>query len=381
MQRQTVAFGLVDRALTLRAQILAVLFALLRQCIRMAPVLSIVALFPRQGVAQTLTWFSDFNPLAVSDNGVVVGVRPTTRQVIVFEENQYTPLDTYRFGFSADISPDGRLIVFRDPAGSGRVGVWWKNNQGVWQPIVCEFPAYTPSRFAVTKVGDDYYIMGGSDGPPYTGCVKYTPGQLQVTPLWYTFISPPYAGLDIAQSGVLVRATNSLLRLELVNGAQIEEVPDGSGGAINDSADILINGIRVRLYGYGTVSLLWTGSSSIQARDLSNRDPSIHIVGSVTSGNEERAVLWKVSLQDGAAPVIHHIDLTTQYGRNNLLRSAYKISPNGRYILGVGRQADGSLSNFLLDIMGSSCQGDVNGDGTVNDDDLLIVLFNFGCSR
>ncbi len=62
-------------------------------------------------------------------------------------------------------------------------------------------------------------------------------------------------------------------------------------------------------------------------------------------------------------------------GGSNLIE-ATAISPDGRYIVGVGfNAATGRTEAFLLH---TRCDGDVNGDGVVDDADLLIVLFNFG---
>jgi hypothetical protein len=63
------------------------------------------------------------------------------------------------------------------------------------------------------------------------------------------------------------------------------------------------------------------------------------------------------------------------------LDEARAISPNGRYIVGYGwNAATRRYEAFLLDTTGPRCapNGDVNGDGIVDDADLLIVLFNFG---
>jgi probable HAF family extracellular repeat protein len=57
------------------------------------------------------------------------------------------------------------------------------------------------------------------------------------------------------------------------------------------------------------------------------------------------------------------------------------ISPNGRYIVGWGiNAATARREAFLLDTRPrcTAPDGDVNGDGVVDDADLLIVLFNFG---
>jgi probable HAF family extracellular repeat protein len=79
-------------------------------------------------------------------------------------------------------------------------------------------------------------------------------------------------------------------------------------------------------------------------------------------------------------------DLNTTYASlltdGSVLWVARAISPNGRYIVGYGyNAATYSAEAFLLDTQGTppcTLNGDVNGDGIVDDADLLTVLFNFG---
>jgi probable HAF family extracellular repeat protein len=63
------------------------------------------------------------------------------------------------------------------------------------------------------------------------------------------------------------------------------------------------------------------------------------------------------------------------------LRIAYAISPDGRYIVGLGiNAATWRIEAFLLDT-GPRCtahNGDVDANGCVDDADLLAVLFAFG---
>jgi probable HAF family extracellular repeat protein len=75
-------------------------------------------------------------------------------------------------------------------------------------------------------------------------------------------------------------------------------------------------------------------------------------------------------------------NLNTTYAslltNGSYLVSAIAISPDGRYIVGSGyNAATGRDEAFLLDTR-CTLSGDVNGDGIVDDADLLIVLFNFG---
>ena len=58
------------------------------------------------------------------------------------------------------------------------------------------------------------------------------------------------------------------------------------------------------------------------------------------------------------------------------------ISPDGRFIVGWGRNPQGQIEAWLLDPVAGSCElpGDVNRDQVVDDGDLLAVLFAFGSS-
>ena len=66
----------------------------------------------------------------------------------------------------------------------------------------------------------------------------------------------------------------------------------------------------------------------------------------------------------------------------SVLRRASAFSANGRYIVGYGYNAATRRNEaFQLDMQGCASQnGDVDGNGCVDDADLLSVLFNFGNS-
>jgi hypothetical protein len=75
-------------------------------------------------------------------------------------------------------------------------------------------------------------------------------------------------------------------------------------------------------------------------------------------------------------------DLNTTYAslltNGSALWAAHAISPDGRYIVGWGRNAATRRGEaFLLDT-GFPLRGDVDRNGCVDDADLLAVLFAFG---
>jgi probable HAF family extracellular repeat protein len=78
-------------------------------------------------------------------------------------------------------------------------------------------------------------------------------------------------------------------------------------------------------------------------------------------------------------------NLTSAYANlltnGSRLDEARAISANGRYIVGTGyNAATGRREAYLLDTRPSRRDGDVNGDGCVDDSDLLRVLFAFGAT-
>jgi thermitase len=78
-------------------------------------------------------------------------------------------------------------------------------------------------------------------------------------------------------------------------------------------------------------------------------------------------------------------DLTMTYARllspGSFLEVAYDITPDGRFIVGHGyNAATGRQEAFLLHTLCIGHNGDVDGNGCIDDADLLAVLFEFGNS-
>jgi len=91
-----------------------------------------------------------------------------------------------------------------------------------------------------------------------------------------------------------------------------------------------------------------------------------------------RAVRWTYNMQK---QLISFEDLTAVYAdilpSETVLQTARCISPNGRWIIGTGiNGSTGRREAFLLDTY--RLPSDINGDGVVDDADLLQVLFDFG---
>jgi uncharacterized membrane protein len=110
-------------------------------------------------------------------------------------------------------------------------------------------------------------------------------------------------------------------------------------------------------------------------------DGSVIVGASQNAAGEWRAVRWR--RVQGQYRIE---DLNQTYAallaNGSVLRSAYGMSPDGRYIVGQGWNAATRRDEaFLLDTQGCASEnGDVDANGCVDDADLLAVLFAFGNS-
>jgi probable HAF family extracellular repeat protein len=119
------------------------------------------------------------------------------------------------------------------------------------------------------------------------------------------------------------------------------------------------------------------GGNSSEAYSVS-ADGSVVVGKARNAAGQSRPFRWTASA-DGME------DLNTTYAslltNGSMLWEARAISPNGRYIAGYGMNAvTGRDEAFLLDTQPSCTahNGDVDGNGCVDDADLLAVLFAFG---
>ncbi|MEJ5383577.1 MAG: hypothetical protein WHS44_01705 [Fimbriimonadales bacterium] len=132
---------------------------------------------------------------------------------------------------------------------------------------------------------------------------------------------------------------------------------------------------------------LWVwNASDYSPRDLGTLGGNESIAYACT--NNQIAVGWShnASGQRRAfrwTPTAGMIDLSEAYASvlppGAYLEAAYDITPDGRYIVGRGYNAErGRFEAFLLDTLCLAHDGDVDNNGCVDDADLLAVLFAFG---
>jgi probable HAF family extracellular repeat protein len=131
----------------------------------------------------------------------------------------------------------------------------------------------------------------------------------------------------------------------------------------------------------------WTAAGGMQdlgtLGGLDSRVFGVSADGSVVVGRAENASGQPRAFRWTAAGGMQ--DLNQLYAallqNGSVLITAYDISPDERYIVGRGyNAATGRFEAFLLDT-GGRTPGDVDGDGDVDDADLLEVLLAFGCSE
>jgi probable HAF family extracellular repeat protein len=121
------------------------------------------------------------------------------------------------------------------------------------------------------------------------------------------------------------------------------------------------------------------GGDRSAARGVS-ADGAVVVGESTNATGQRRAFRWTV---DGGMEDLN-ITYASLLTPGSELRSAYAISSDGRYIVGLGYNAATGRSReaFLLDT-GPRCtrhDGDVDSNGCIDDADLLAVLFAFGNS-
>jgi probable HAF family extracellular repeat protein len=120
----------------------------------------------------------------------------------------------------------------------------------------------------------------------------------------------------------------------------------------------------------GTLGATWSVAYAVSS------DGRIVVGRSQNARGEYRAFLWtpEDGMQDLNSLFAHVIPPGWE------LTLARGMSPDGRFIVGWGLNPQGRTEAWFLDPLGCQLPGDVNRDRTVDDADLLAVLFAFGSS-
>jgi len=284
----------------------------------------------------------------ISANGqVVVGVYYAPGQMRAFRWSAVTGMqDIGTPGGAAsgawDISADGTVIVC---SGSNAAGFW----------RACRWTQSTGMRELGTLGGNESASWDiSADGTVIVGWAQNSAGQARA------FRWTQSSGMQ--DLGTLGGAWSEARRVSANGAVVVGWSPDAAG--------------QIRAFrwvaGVGMRSLGTLGGNESRAYGVSG-DGSIVVGGSFTASGAWNAFRWT---RNGIE------NLNTTYSallvNGSVLNGAHAVSPNGRYIVGYGYNlATGRHEAFLLDTQ-CSVSGDVNNDRIVDDEDLLILLFNFG---
>jgi len=296
---------------------------------------------------------------AVSRDGRrIVGVDNNEAVVWTESGSQSIPLNAV-FSGAADISPDGRWIAggatFYDEASNTlvqRAFLWDDANQ---TSILLSTPGLEATASGVSA--DGRVVVGQFREEV---CGEYENGECQ----WWYSVYRGYrwvAGVGAQDLGTF-------------------------GGELSAAHDVSAEGSVVVGWAYNASNqqraFRWAGSGLVDLGTLGGAESvalAVSADGSVVVGqaqdpsNNWRAFRWRQGQME---------NLNTAYasllGSGSFLEAASALSPDARFIAGWGyNAATGRLEGFLLDTWR---YGDTNGDGCVDDADLLAVLFSFGAS-
>lgn len=325
----------------------------------------------------------------VSNDGVAVGIaynsEDTPRAFRWSRQSGLQDLGTLG-GVQSEaygISADGVVIVGRAEKGNlDRVAYRWTASTGM-QPIL------DVSSKAFATSADGSVVVGWYGRYPNMQAFRWRVGYgMQSLPYPHGYPSEGYFEAfgvsadgetvvgDLGESARAFRwtAQTGTQLLGTLGGPSSEAMDVSADGSVIVGGSIDAQG-RMRAY-------RWTAATGMQ--DLG----ALEIGQSFAHGvSGDGAVV--VGISGNAQGIFQAFRWTAATGMQNLnlvyaslltngsrLEGARNISPNGRYIVGWGfNAATGRAEAFLLD---TGVEGDVDGNGCVDDADLLQVLFAFG---
>ena len=341
--------------------------------------------------SQSLTWLgvlpggssSRANAVA-ADGTVVVGISSSASGTRAFRWTRETgmvtldPYDGTRIEALA-ASADGNVIVgFAYDSNNLEFAFRWTPETGVQRLV----PNATQS-WASGVSTDGSVIVGWASNlgvffwTPHTGAV---PSGSIVGGLYHIGISADGSTIvgSIVEDGV-----HRAARWTRESGS---EVLDTLGGRQNHafacSADGSVVVGRIEDQSYWWQAFRWTRETGMVGLGTLGGNTSTAFSvsgdGSVVVGTSTATGLWAFRWTPTRGMENLNITYAGLLTGLSYLSSARAVSPDGRYIVGVGFNAETERQEaFLLDT-GFPLRGDVNRDGCVDDADLMAVLFAFG---
>ena len=326
------------------------------------------------------------------------------RPIVWTRDRGFTILksDGYAGGFARAISADGLTIVGnRNNCGGTYYGAVWTFN-GLATPSNAVEICYDVSANSSVVVGGTTSFTGGRGTSPFRA-FRWTPtggivnlGTLQggnaswaygvsadgsIVVGWSTdgsntrraFRWTQQAGMESLGASVLIDNTS----YSYDNSEALGISPNGQiiVGIAYDSLTLAV-GFRNIRQGTRRVNISLgdppKGFTGVYPR-RTNQDGSIIVGWMRKSDGTNRAMRWTEAggLED------LNVTYANLLGEGEYLGAAYDITPDGRYIVGWGVK-DGKQQGFILDTGVCDLPADVDGNGIVNDQDLLQVLFEFG---
>lgn len=320
---------------------------------------------------------------AVTDGAVVVGrSKDASGRVKAFrwQNGVMESLDVGNTTSSEahDVSADGTVVVGKTRNDEGECAFYWEN--GVMQCITSRVPNVS-AAFAVSADGR---VVVGAHGIVAFRWDRQS-GQFQeLSGLPFTEIC---TAVDVSADGQVITgfcldALDNVKSFRLT-GADMEDLGNLGGdicwaSAISGDGQVVV-GMATIPGGYWQ-AFAWQDS---QIRNLGTLDgPSSWALGVDYSGS--RIVGWANDADNRQLAFLRKgstvYDLNALYADllsdGSLLKVAKSVSPNGRFIVGVGYNASTQREEaFLLDTW---LYGDTNGNGCVGDDDLLALIMAYG---
>jgi len=355
--------------------------------------------------AQTLTWVGTLGgttsiAYGVSLNGTVVGASLTAQgrwHAFLWDSyNSIQDLGILPGGSQSRalaISADGRVVVGVATNGASQDRAFcWTSAVGMF-----EIGTLGGARSSATGVSwDGTYIVGWAhDASSVTRAFRWTQagGMQDIGTLGGTTAM----AYGVSRDGTVVVGVSNLPQgwqrafawYESTGMQNLHTLGGTRSGARGVSAggDVVVGGSYNDSLGV-TRAFRWTHNTGITQLPIlpgflgseavaASCDGSIIVGRAYNPDSEPAAVCWV----EGIGVQNLNVAYANLLSLGSYLYEATGISPDGRYIVGVGFNAQTNRSEgFLLDT-GPTCvphNGDVNRDGCVDDSDLLTVLFAFG---